>query len=175
MPLHKCAHMRVCVLRTTDRKTSLIGPDALVGTLSSAGPRLLWPATPLSWLVFYECFSHIQDSGVGGVEDVSYRLSAVVKLPEQSQSSWSWNMCPLWKGEWWGEQMDNMDSIASPNTLLTRSSSRMSLRHVRPAYKNALRSHRYWMCVRGSVWAEFNDLVSCYNALTKMPLKFHLS
>lgn len=96
------------MLHMMGHKTSLIGaPAVLVSTLSSAGPRLLWPATPLSRTTAHWCFMRAAatyktaDRGqrkcglvggggggwVGGFQDVNYRLPALLKAPEQSQSS----------------------------------------------------------------------------------------
>lgn len=63
----------LCVLHMTGRKKSLIGPGALVSTLSSAGPRRLWPATPLSHTTTHWCFMRAAPTyktageGLGGV------------------------------------------------------------------------------------------------------------
>lgn len=68
--------MCVLHLHMMGHKTSLIGPGALVNTLSSAGPRLLWPATPLSHTTAQWCFmgaaatykpaERVQEKGCGG-------------------------------------------------------------------------------------------------------------
>ena len=80
-----CVCVCVCVLRMMGHKTSLIGPCALVSTLSSAGPRLLWPATPLSRTTAHWCFMSV---------------AATYKTAERVQGKVGWGVVVGWvRGE----------------------------------------------------------------------------